>query len=288
MNRISRKVSLRMLIDRSWCDFNEFQIQWISTRSSMRELDLLRSRILFHMSFQIFQRENVQTFFVMFDQLRLKDFAFIDSMIELLDHVLMSSFIMRRVIFVRDFVSSDEVDIMRYRMKFKKVKMILSNFVFYWTRRTKNLLVRVKSKKNLIKIFQCRVVMKFILSYENEIYHNSSKIHRIRSFFDHQRNNDRNDLTNNDFLLFFVHCLISKNFWKIFRSMKEEIFRNRAFNLSRSDKSIIRIVCSLRLRLIDIFFFRRDWIQIKKCIIILLNSWCKMSIIIISWMLTKE
>jgi hypothetical protein len=100
------------------------------------------------------------------------------------------TFIMKRVIFIRDFVFFDEVDIMRYRMKFKKVKMIFFNFVFYRTRRTKNLLVRVESKKNLIKIFQCRVVMKFILSYKNEIYHNSSKIHRMRLFFDHQRNDD--------------------------------------------------------------------------------------------------
>jgi hypothetical protein len=86
----------------------------------------------------------------MFDQLRLKNFAFINSMIELFDHVFMSSFIMKRVIFIRDFVSSDEVDIMRYRMKFKKVKMIFFNFVFYRTRRTKDLLVRVKLKKSLI------------------------------------------------------------------------------------------------------------------------------------------
>jgi hypothetical protein len=90
------------------------------------------------------------------------------------------------------------------------------------------------------------------------------------------------------FCSFFIHCLISENFWKIFRSMKEEIFRNRTFNLSRSDKSVFRIVCFLRFRLIDIFFFRKDWIQIKKCIIIFLNSWRKMSIIMISWMLTKK
>jgi hypothetical protein len=288
MNRISRRIFLQMLIHRSWCDFNEFQIQWISTRSNMRELDFFRSRILFHISLQIFQRENVETSFVMFDQLRLKDFAFINSMIEFLDHVFMSSLIMKRVIFIRDFVSSDEVDIMRYRMKFKKVKMILFNFVFYRTRRTKDFLIRVESKKSLIKIFQCRIVMKFILSYENEVYHNLSKIHRMRSFFDHQRSDDRNDLTNDDFCFFFVHCLISENFWKIFRSMKEKIFRNRAFNLSKSDKSVTRIVCSLRFRLIDIFFFRRDWIQIRRCIIIFLNNWCKMSIIMISWMLTKE
>jgi hypothetical protein len=124
-------------------------------------------------------------------------------MIKLFDHVFMSSFIMKRVIFIRDFVFFDEVDIMRYRMKFKKVKMIFFNFVFYRTRRTKDLFVRVESKKNLIKIFQCQVVMRFILSYENEIYYNSSKIHRMKSFFDHQRNDDRNDLTNDDFLFFF-------------------------------------------------------------------------------------
>jgi hypothetical protein len=234
MNRISRRISLRMLIDWSWCDFNEFQIQWISTRSSMRELDLLRSRILFHISLQIFQRENVETSFVMFDQLRLKDFAFIDSMIELLDHVFMSSLIMRRVIFIRDFVSSDEVDIMRYRMKLRKVKMILFNFVFYRTRRTKDLLVRIESKKSLIKISQCRVVMRFILSYENEIYHSSSKIHRMRSFFDHQRSDDRNDLTNDDLLLFFRSLLDLREFLK-------DLQIDERRNLSKSSVQFIKI-----------------------------------------------
>ncbi len=180
----------------------------------MRELDFFRSRILFHILLQIFQRENIETFFVMFDQLRLKNFAFINSMIKLFDYVFMSNFIMRRVIFIRDFVFFDEVDIMRYRMKFKKIKIIFFNFVFYRTRRTKNLLVRVESKKSLIKIFQRRVVMKFILSYENEIYHNLSKIHRMKSFFDHQRNDDRNDLTNDDFLLFFRSLLDFKEFLK--------------------------------------------------------------------------
>jgi hypothetical protein len=215
----------------------------------MRERDFFRSRILFYISFQIFQRENVETFFVMFDELRLKDFTFIDSMIEFLDHVFMSNFIMRCVIFIRDFVFFDKVDIMCYRMKFKKVKMIFFSFVLYRTRWTKNLLVRVKSKKSLIKIFQCRIVMKFILNYEHEIYHNSCKIHRMKSFFNYQRNNNLNDLTNNDFLFFFVHYLISKSFWKIFKSMKKEILRNRTFNLSKSDKSIIQIVCFLRFRL---------------------------------------
>ncbi len=234
MNRTSRRISLRMLIDWFWCDFNEFQIQWISTRSSMRELDFLRSRILFHISLQIFQRENVETFFVMFDQLRLKDFAFIDSMIKLFDHVFMSSFIMRRVIFIRDFVSSDEVDIMRYRMKFKKIKMILFNFVFYRTRRTKDLFVRVESKKNLIKIFQRRVVMKSILSYENEIYNNSNKIHRMKSFFDHQRNDDRNDLTNDDCLLFLRSLLDFRKFLKDFQIDERK-------NLSKSSVQFIKI-----------------------------------------------
>ncbi len=130
--------------------------------------------------------------------------------------------------------------------------------------------------------------MKFILSDENEIYQNLNKIHRIKSFFDHQKNNDRNDFSNDDFLLFFRFLLDFEEFWKIFRSIKEEIFRNRTFNLSRSNKSIIRIVCFLRLRLIDIFFFKRDWIQLKKCIIMFLNNWCKMSIIMISKILIKE
>ncbi len=51
MYRILRRISLRKLIDRSWYDFYKFQIQRISTRSSMRKLNLFRSRILFHMSF---------------------------------------------------------------------------------------------------------------------------------------------------------------------------------------------------------------------------------------------
>jgi hypothetical protein len=230
MNRTSRRISLRILINWSWCDFNEFQIQWISTRSSMRELDFFRSRILFHILLQIFQRENIETFFVMFDQLRLKNFAFINSMIKLFDYVFMSNFIMRRVIFIRDFVFFDEVDIMRYRMKFKKIKIIFFNFVFYRTRRTKNLLVRVESKKSLIKIFQRRVVMKFILSYENEIYHNLSKIHRMKSFFDHQRNDDRNDLTNDDFLLFFRSLLDFKEFLK----RSSDRWKKKSFEIERS------------------------------------------------------
>ncbi len=52
-------------------------------------------------------------------------------MIEFLDHILMSTLIMRRVVFVDDFVLSNEIDIMCYCMKLKKVKMILFSFVLY-------------------------------------------------------------------------------------------------------------------------------------------------------------
>jgi hypothetical protein len=260
MYQILWRISLRKLIDRSWYDFYQFQIQRIFTRSSMRELDFFRSRILFHMSLQIFQRENVETFFVVLDHLRLKDFSFIDSKIKFLDHILMSNLVMKNIVFVRDFVSFYKIDIMSYCIKFKKVKMILFDFVLFETWMTKDFLVHVESKKSVIKITQCRIIVRFILSDENEIYQNSNKIHRMKSFFDYQKNNDWNDLSNDDFLLFFVNCLISKNFWKIFRSIKEEIFRNRTFNLSKSNKSIFCIVCSRRFRLIDIFFFRKDWI----------------------------
>ncbi len=99
----------------------------------MRELDLFRSRILFYMSLQIFQRENVETSFVVLDQLRLKDFSFIDSKVEFLDHILMSNLVMKRVVFVRDFVLFYEIDIMNYCMKFKKIKMIFFDFVFFET-----------------------------------------------------------------------------------------------------------------------------------------------------------
>jgi hypothetical protein len=90
------------------------------------------------------------------------------------------------------------------------------------------------------------------------------------------------------FYSFFVHYLISKNFWKIFKSIKKKTFRNRTSNLSKSDRLIIRIICFLRFRLIDISFFKKYWIQLKKCIIMLLNSWCKISIIMISWILIKK
>ncbi len=68
---------------------------------------------------------------------------------------------------------------------------------------TKDLFVRVESKKSVIKIIQCRIIVRSILSNENEVYQNSNKIHRMKSFFDHQRNNDSNDLSNDDFLLHF-------------------------------------------------------------------------------------
>jgi hypothetical protein len=214
MYRILRRISLRKLIDQLWYDFYQFQIQRIFTRSSMREFDLFRSRIFFYMSLQIFQRENIETFFVVFDQLRLKDFSFIDSRIELFDHIFMSNLVMKRVVFVRDFVSFYEIDIMNYCIKLKKLKMIFSDFVFFQTWMTKDFLVRVKSKKNLIKIIQCRVMMKFILSDENEIYQNSSNINRMKSFFDHQKNNNWNDLTNDDFLFFFRSLLDFEEFLK--------------------------------------------------------------------------
>jgi hypothetical protein len=208
--------------------FLSIQIQRIFIRSSMRKFDLFRSRILFHMSLQIFQRENVETSFVVFDQLRLKDFSFIDSRIKFLDYIFMSSLVMRRVVFVRDFVSFYEIDIMSYCMKFKKIKMTFFNFVLFKTCVTKDLFVRVESKKSLIKIIQCRVIVKFILSDENEIYQNSSIIHRMRSFFDHQRSNDRNDLSNNDFLLFFRSLLDLEEFLKDLQIDKKR-------NLSKSN-----------------------------------------------------
>jgi hypothetical protein len=185
MYRILRRISSRKLIDRFWYDFYQFQIQQIFTRSSMRELDLFQSRILFHMSLQIFQREIVKTSFVVFNQLRLKDFSFIDSKIEFLDHIFMSSLVMKCVVFIRDFVSFYKIDIMSYCMKFRKIKTIFFDFVFFKTWMTKDLFVRVESKKSLIKIIQCRVIVKFILSDENEIYQNTNKIHRMKSFFDH-------------------------------------------------------------------------------------------------------
>jgi hypothetical protein len=184
---ILRRISLRKLIDRFWYDFYQFQIQRIFTRSSMRELDLFRSRILFHMSLQIFQRENIKTSFVVFDQLRLKDFSFIDSKVEFFDHIFMSNLVMKRVVFVRDFVSFYEIDIMSYCMKFKKIKMIFFDFALFETWVTKDFLVRVKSKNNLITIIQCWVIMRFILSDENEVYQNLNKIHRMKLSFDHQK-----------------------------------------------------------------------------------------------------
>jgi hypothetical protein len=84
-----------------------------------------------------------------------------------------------------------------------------------------------------------------------------------------------------------IHCLISKNLKNVLRSIKTNTSRNRAFNLSSSDKFIDLIVCSLRLRLTSISIFRINWIQVKKCIIILLKNWCKMFIMIISWIFTK-
>jgi hypothetical protein len=111
--------------------------------------------------------------------------------------------------------------------------------VFYRTRRTKNFLVRVKLKKNLIKIFQCRIVMKFILSYENEIYYNLNKIHRMKLFFDYQQNDNWNDLTNNDFLFFFRSLFEflkfferSSNRWKIFFFEIERLIYQNQINQS--------------------------------------------------------
>ncbi len=107
-----------------------------------------------------------------------------------------------------------EIDIMSYCMKIRKIKMILFDFVLFETWMTKDFLVRVESKKNVIKIIQCRVIVRFILSDENEVYQNSNKIHRMKSFFDHQKNNDRNDLSNDDFLFFFRSLLDFEEFLK--------------------------------------------------------------------------
>jgi hypothetical protein len=234
MYRILRKVSLRKLINRFWYDFYKFQIQRIFIRSSMRELDFFRSRILFYYVASDLSTRNDETFFVVFNQLRLKDFSFIDSRIEFFDHIFMSILVIRRVVFVRDFVSSYEIDVMCYCMKFKKIKMIFFDFVFFETWLTKDFLVRVKSKKNLIKIISCRVIVRFILSDENEIYQNLSKIHRMRLFFNHQRNNDRNDLSNDDFLLFF-HSLLD------FEELREDLQIDKRRIFSKSNVEFINI-----------------------------------------------
>ncbi len=184
----------------------------------------------------------------------------------------MSNLVMKRVVFVRDFVLFYEIDIMNYCMKFKKIKMIFFDFVFFETWMTKDFLVRVESKKSVIKIIQYWVIVRFILSDENEIYQNSSKIHRMKSFFDHQKNNNRDNLSNDDFLLFFRSLLDLEEFLKDLQIDKKNFFRNRTFNLSKSDKSVIQIVCFLRFRLIDIFFFKKNWIQLKRCIIMFLNN----------------
>jgi hypothetical protein len=76
--------------------------------------------------------------------------------------------------------------------------------------------------------------MRFILSYENEIYHNSSKIHRMKSFFDHQRNDDWNDLTNDDFLLF------SRSLFD-FREFLKDLQIDERKNLSKSIVQFIKI-----------------------------------------------
>jgi hypothetical protein len=70
--------------------------------------------------------------------------------------------------------------------------------------------------------------MRFILSDENEIYQNLNKIHRMKSFFDHQKSNDRNDLSSDDFLLFFRSLFDLEEFLKDL-----EIDKRR--NLSKSN-----------------------------------------------------
>jgi hypothetical protein len=84
-----------------------------------------------------------------------------------------------------------------------------------------------------------------------------------------------------------IHCLISKNLKNVLRSIKTNTFQNQTFNWLNSDKFIDLIVCSLRFRLTSISIFKINWIQIKKCIIIFLKNWCKMFIMIISWIFTK-
>jgi hypothetical protein len=84
-----------------------------------------------------------------------------------------------------------------------------------------------------------------------------------------------------------IHCLISKNLKNVLKSIKTDASRNRASSLSSSDKLIDLFVCSLRFLLASISVFRINWIQFKKCIIISLKSWCKMFIMIISWIFTK-
>jgi hypothetical protein len=90
------------------------------------------------------------------------------------------------------------------------------------------------------------------------------------------------------FYSLLVHCLMFEKFVNFFKLVNFEIFRKRAFNRSRSKKLDKVIASSFRLRAVDISFFNNNLIQINKYMIISLNSWWRMFIIIVSWILIKE
>ncbi len=131
MYRKLRKIHSLISIIRCWCNFQKLQIQWISSWFCMYKINILINILFLCMSHNIFYCENIKTFFFMFNQLSLKCFSFIDSIVEFLDHVLVLDLIMRCVVFIDNVISFNKIRIMRKCMKLRKVEMIFFDFLHY-------------------------------------------------------------------------------------------------------------------------------------------------------------
>jgi hypothetical protein len=140
-----RRIYSLILIIRCWCNSQELQIQWISTWFCMCEINIFMNISFLCMSHNIFHCENIEMSFIMFNQLSLKCFSFIDSIVEFLDHVLVLDFIMWCVVFIDSIISFNKIRIRRKCMKFRKVEMTFFDFLHYWTRLTKNLCKEIYS-----------------------------------------------------------------------------------------------------------------------------------------------
>jgi hypothetical protein len=140
-----RRIHSLISIIRCWCNFQKLQIQWISTWFCMCEINIFINISFLCMLHNIFHCENIQTFFIMFNQLSLKCFSFIDSIIEFLDHVLVLDFIMRYVVFIDSIISFNKIRIIRKSMKFRKIEMIFFDFLHYWTNLTKHFFKEIYS-----------------------------------------------------------------------------------------------------------------------------------------------
>ncbi len=145
MYRKLRRIHSLISIIRCWCNFQKLQIQWVSTWFCMCEINIFINISFLCMSHNIFHCENIETSFIMFNQLSLKYFSFIDLIIEFLDHVLVLDLIIRCVVFIDSIISSYKIRIMKKCMKLQKIEMIFFDFLHYWTRLTKNLFKKIYS-----------------------------------------------------------------------------------------------------------------------------------------------